>query len=149
MKRYWILLLVLIVSSCQQKQTSIPSADPLLEVDKRFSEVSAEKGWVEAFLEFGDTNLVLLRPKSPPIEGRMFLMAYLLEYGDTTTQLTWEPQRGFMAASGELGYTYGIWTAMDDSSKVKKGTYVTIWRKNQNGEWKYVLDTGNSGLSDL
>jgi hypothetical protein len=29
---------------------------------------------------------------------------------------------------------------------VRKGTYVSIWKKDENGNWKWVLDTGNPGL---
>jgi ketosteroid isomerase-like protein len=50
-----------------------------------------------------------------------------------------------IAQSGELGYTYGFWTfiAQKDTSR---GTYLTIWKKNAMGQWKYIADTGNSGL---
>jgi ketosteroid isomerase-like protein len=29
-----------------------------------------------------------------------------------------------------------------------QGTYCTIWEKNDKGEWRFVLDTGNQGLSN-
>jgi ketosteroid isomerase-like protein len=28
----------------------------------------------------------------------------------------------------------------------ENGTYVSIWKKDQFGNWKFVLDTGNEGL---
>ena len=28
----------------------------------------------------------------------------------------------------------------------REGTYVTIWKKDADGNWKFVLDTGNQGL---
>ncbi len=31
---------------------------------------------------------------------------------------------------------------------IKKGTYVSIWKKNKEGVWKYVLDACNEGLGD-
>jgi len=33
-------------------------------------------------------------------------------------------------------------------SSVEKGTYITIWQKQANGNWKFVLDTGTQGLPD-
>jgi ketosteroid isomerase-like protein len=28
------------------------------------------------------------------------------------------------------------------------GTYTSIWKKEKNGKWKFVLDTGNEGIGD-
>jgi ketosteroid isomerase-like protein len=49
-----------------------------------------------------------------------------------------------------MGYTYGIYTVEMDSPEgtvvTKEGTYATIWKKDKDGNWKFVLDTGNQGL---
>jgi hypothetical protein len=44
-----------------------------------------------------------------------------------------------------MGYTYGIYTLIVNDSAYK-GTYVTIWQKQADGTWKFVLDTGNEGV---
>ena len=53
-----------------------------------------------------------------------------------------------MAASGDLGYTFGnyVATSKDKDGKVVKhyGKYVTIWKKQADGSWKVAMDTGNS-----
>ena len=63
--------------------------------------------------------------------------------------MTWEPKDGVIARSGELGYTYGVY-AMRPSLKdtVIYGTYVSIWKKEKGGKWKYVLDSGNEGIGE-
>jgi hypothetical protein len=43
-----------------------------------------------------------------------------------------------------LGYTYGNYQLKMDTL-IEKGTYVSIWKKDENGHWKYVLDSGNQG----
>ena len=35
---------------------------------------------------------------------------------------------------------------MDDS--IEQGTYVSIWKKDKIGAWKFVLDSGNQGIGD-
>jgi len=62
--------------------------------------------------------------------------------------LTWAPVKAEMAASGDLGYTYGKYEL---KSKDKDGKFVThygkyasIWKKQKDGSWKVVLDMGNS-----
>lgn len=152
MKKHLLLLLALVtmLSSCSTKQNhNLPDPEPILEADREFSKASVENGWVQAFLEFAEDSAVLLRPNAPPIEGKVFLLAYLAQYGDSTSQLSWEPKKGLMAASADLGYTYGIWTLRQGDTLTRQGTYVTIWRRNAAGQWKWMLDTGNSGLSDI
>jgi ketosteroid isomerase-like protein len=147
---YLTISALLLLASCQESGPKLPpSPEPILTADRAFSKASLENGWVDAFLEFAEDSAVLLRPNAPPIEGKLFLIAYLSQYGDTVSQLSWEPKAGLMAVSGELGYTYGIWTMTQGDTLERKGTYVTVWRKNSEGQWKWVLDTGNDGLTDL
>jgi len=64
------------------------------------------------------------------------------------TSLTWTPVRGDMAASGDLGYTYGnyVFKHKDKSGKLVTdyGKYTSIWKKQKDGSWKVVVDMGNS-----
>ncbi len=63
--------------------------------------------------------------------------------------MTWKPKGANVAASGDLGYTYGVYeihTSAQDT--VLYGTYVSIWKKQQNGKWKFVLDSGNEGIGE-
>jgi ketosteroid isomerase-like protein len=66
---------------------------------------------------------------------------------DTTFILSWKPAFEMIAESGELGYTYGYYTrTIKATGVVSRGTYVTIWKKQKDGSWKFVLDTGTEGL---
>jgi len=44
-----------------------------------------------------------------------------------------------------LGFTYGVYT-LSIKDSVYKGTYVSIWKKQNDGSWKFVLDSGNEGI---
>jgi ketosteroid isomerase-like protein len=150
MKENFILLLVCIVlSSCTNQKPEV-SVDPLLEIETAFSDMSREKGMVEAFTFFADDEVVLLRPESYPIIGKNELIKSLEGVADSTFSLTWKVTDAQIAKSGDLGYTFGIYTMklFNESGIVSKGTYVTIWKKNEEGEWKYVLDTGQDGLGE-
>ena len=65
---------------------------------------------------------------------------------DRKTTLSWTPVRADVAASGDLGYTVGTFVlrTIDDAGAVteKHGAYVTIWRKESDGRWRAVIDTG-------
>jgi ketosteroid isomerase-like protein len=51
-----------------------------------------------------------------------------------------------ISASGNLGYTYGLFNIHTTSGNLLgRGKYITIWKKQTDGTWKYVLDGGNEG----
>jgi len=123
----------------------------LMAVDRDFARLSLEIGAHESFLAYIDDSCVLLRPNRQPVIGRKKIEE-MYSKPDTSFILKWEPLFAEIAESGDLGYTYGIYTVEMDSpegnSVTRDGTYVTIWRKDANGNWKFVLDTGNQGLGN-
>jgi ketosteroid isomerase-like protein len=64
------------------------------------------------------------------------------------TSLTWTPVKADMAASGDLGYTYGnyVFKSKNKEGKVETsyGKYMSVWKKQNDGSWKVVVDIGNS-----
>ncbi len=148
-----VIMLVLLASCIFPKKKKEPQADAfakmeMMEADRAFSKLSGEKGMKTAFIEYLDSNGVLLRPGHLPIAGAD-AVDFLIQQNDNDFTMTWEPRNGVIARSGELGYTYGIY-AIRPSAKdtVIYGTYVSIWKKEKGGTWKYVLDSGNEGLGE-
>ena len=117
----------------------------LLKTDQSFSEYSKNHGMEEAFLEFLADDAVLLNENSMPILGIEEIKKLYDAGDDSGYELTWEPMDAVVASSGDLGYTYGVYT-LKGNNEVKQGTYVSIWRIGSDGRWKLVLDTGNEGL---
>lgn len=144
----YIIILLLVLGSCRS-QNSEKESDPGLAIqelqraDQEFADFSRKYGMRKAFLEFIDDEGVMMRDNSMPLRGAPAIQ-YISSMNDSSVQLTWEPLGGDIAASGDLGYTYGIYE-MKDSAYVQKGTYVTVWKKKE-GKWKFVLDSGNQGL---
>jgi len=139
-------ILIFVMFSCSEKK---PVADPqvLIDADIAFSDYSVKYGIQKSFIEFADDSLVLLHDKQMPIVGKQSLIQSYEGKSDSGMLLTWKPAKAIIAESGELGYTYGFWkfVAQKDTSE---GTYMTIWKKDINGRWKYIADTGNQGLSN-
>ncbi len=116
----------------------------LIAVDKAFSALSKEKGMNFAFLSYVAEGGVMLSPNRMPVVGKTEIGS-LFQNDDTETEFTWEPIYADVAKSGDLGYTYGTYK-LNTGGAIQKGTYVSIWKKNKNGMWKFVLDSGNEGL---
>jgi ketosteroid isomerase-like protein len=118
----------------------------LMNADNSFSNLSAEKGMKNAFLEYIDSNGVLLRPNVIPIAGAD-AVDYIIGLKDEGYTMTWKPNDATVAVSGELGYTYGTYLLQPSTKDtVFYGTYVSIWKKQDDGKWKFILQSANEGL---
>lgn len=61
--------------------------------------------------------------------------------------LSWSPAEVFVSRSGDMGASWGRYTrtGADPAKKPVTGRYVTVWRKNADGEWRAVMDIGQPG----
>lgn len=130
-----------------EKKTSLNKAS-LMEADRAFSAHCEEKGMKVAFIDYIDSNGVMLRPGMMPVVGADAI-DFLIQQDDSGYSLSWQPSFADVAMSGELGYTYGIYALrFKEKDSVVYGNYTSIWKKQQDGKWKFVLDTGNEGLGE-
>ncbi|MDX2045277.1 MAG: DUF4440 domain-containing protein [Chitinophagaceae bacterium] len=151
MKKFLPLLLLPLLFSCKyfnfkKDDARIKALNEMQQTDVDFSNLSKQKGFRKAFTEYIDDDGVLLRRDRMPMLGADAIQ-YINNFNDSSVLLTWEPRGADVSEGGDLGYTYGIYT-MKDSASTSKGTYVTIWRKQKDGKWKFVLDTGNQGVGE-
>ncbi len=146
-----IFVLACLFSCSEEKapeQDNTKNRISLLEADKAFSDLSAKEGMKAAFIEYIDSNGVLLRSDNVPIAGAMAI-DYLIQFKDSDFSLIWQPHHAVVSSSGDLGFTYGIYSVKVPSrDTLLYGNYVHIWKRNQNGKWKFVLDSGNEGIGE-
>ena len=121
--------------------------EALKDIDREFSAYSRDSGIKKAFLEYLDQNGILLRPDNYPLEGAD-AFDNLSQIDDSKAEISWQVSGGDVAKSGDLGYTYGIYTVLDKQSKdaLQQGTYSMVWKKQKNGNWRLVLGSGSPGL---
>jgi ketosteroid isomerase-like protein len=143
-KAIFFIFVVAAIISCKERK---PVANPqeLIDADIAFSDYSVKYGIQKAFIEYAHDSVVLLKPNQMPIVGKHSLIDSYAGKSDSGLVLTWKPEKATIAASGELGFTYGLWTliAAKDTSH---GTYLTVWQRDAQGKWKYAADTGSQGL---
>jgi ketosteroid isomerase-like protein len=143
----FIIILFLIISCT--KRTKESSSSVLRKVDSAFSALSVREGMHKAFLTYFADRGVMLRDNGYPLEGKDSLISLFAGRSDSSFTLAWEPVYEKIAVSGELGYTYGFYTrTIKTTGAVARGTYVTIWEKQRDGSWKFIMDTGTEGLPD-
>jgi ketosteroid isomerase-like protein len=141
-----LIINLIFILSCSKSYKNT-SSDILLKTDRDFSAMSVENGMHEAFLHYIAEDGVVLRDNSFPVKGRESLLSIFSERPDTTFILSWEPLFAKISDGGDLGYTYGVYINTDKlTTEITRGTYITVWNKQQDGSWKFVLDTGTQGL---
>jgi ketosteroid isomerase-like protein len=154
----WGLLLaaVFILSGCDSGPDSVPpptameidqARESLLRQDQRFAKVAYEEGIAEAYRRFMAEDAIQLPDGGLAIGGRDTIYQEMLSLTENTEfAISWEVLEVDVAASGELGYTWGIYyfEALDElgAPYIAEGKYVYLWRNN-NGRWELILDITN------
>jgi ketosteroid isomerase-like protein len=139
-------LVLLICTPSAFAQESDPSPfKQMVETEQAFSRTAEVKNTREAFMEFIADNGLLFRPKA--VNGKKWMNEHPVPPSDKQPLLAWQPAFGGMAAAGDLGFTTGPWEFKDDIKDAKPsgyGHFVTLWKKQADGSWKFVVDLGIS-----
>lgn len=127
--------------------------EDLMAADKAFSDMSVAKGAHAAFLAYMTDDARLYEGAHPPILGKAAAAAYYAdaEKNDPTyaaSRLQWTPLEADASPDGILGWTRGTWIWTDrkpDGTEAKAtGYYVTGWRRQADGRYKFELDIGGA-----
>jgi hypothetical protein len=118
----------------------------LRTVDSLFSDLADRMGAAYAFSNtvapygavFGGTRLVV----GPEAVNEFFLSQ------NGGSALTWRPVYGSVAGSDDLGFTTGEYVATgrgpSGAAVQRFGKYLTVWQRQRDGSWKFVVDGGNA-----
>lgn len=120
--------------------------EEVMQVEKNFSDMSAKQGYKKAFAAFGADDMVVLSRGGEPHVGK----GDYLTPDDNSSQLdfvlTWAPLRASAARSGDMAAVFGEWvikTKLENGIDTSMyGNYLTVWKKNKAGEWKFIMDGG-------
>ncbi len=139
-----LLVALLVIPGFATKQKFLKGSELLFQLEADFAKDAAQHGH-DAFLTwFADDGVELDDGGGIVSKDEMRKQPAWPE----GTSLTWTPVRGDMAASGDLGYTYGNYVfkhkGKDGKPITDYGKYTSIWKKQKDGSWKVVVDMGNS-----
>jgi ketosteroid isomerase-like protein len=118
----------------------------LLQIDREFAAASLQHGAAEAFRMFMHEDAIMFSRGRHPVHGRDSIFEVMSAGGEDDV-LEWAPRAGDVAASGDMGWTWGEYTYTStggDGLKTSSfGKYVNVWKKSATGEWRVVADIGN------
>jgi ketosteroid isomerase-like protein len=123
------------------------NADALRKLEGEFMKAAAERGSAGYMAYYADDATELPNGENA-LEGKAAIAKTMSFLDQKDNHLTWTPTHADMAASGDLGYTYGtyVFASKDKDGKMVEdhGKYMTVWKKQKDGSWKVAVDMGNS-----
>lgn len=121
-------------------------AAALLAADRAFSAMSVGEGPKAAWGAFLTDDAMILGQGTQPKRGLDNILTGFDSWSPDAS-ISWQPQNGEVAASGELGWTWGRYILVapgkDGTQATSHGKYLNIWKKQPDGTWKVTIDMGN------
>ena len=114
--------------------------------DRAFNDAAQKEGIAAAFRDFMDETDGLVFGGPRPMRGTAMIYRLFGGGAPDKVTLTWTPTAAWGSAGGDMGVTTGDWmrTPKDPSKAKLTGRYVTVWRKNANGQWRGLIDIGET-----
>jgi ketosteroid isomerase-like protein len=139
------LLLGLISSGFAQQAKQNSALQSMVETERAFARMSEEQGIRPSFMAFIADDGVLFRPTA--VKGKQWLTENPLPPSEKRPLLSWQPTFADIALMGDMGYTTGPWeykADIHDAKPVAFGNFLTVWKKQLDGSWKFAIDLGIS-----
>jgi len=115
----------------------------IVAVEKAFNDMAQQEGLVKAFEHYAAADGVIRRGKKV-VKGKAAIAAWYENDVKPNETLTWVPTFVDVSQSGDLAYTYGdyIFTYPDTlgNNKENKGVFHTVWKRQSDGNWRFVWD---------
>lgn len=139
-----LVLIILLMASPIIAQDQWPLQE-MVKTEQAFSKMAEEKNTRDAFMAFIADDGLLFRPGA--VNGKKWMLEHPVPPSDKKPLLAWQPNYAVMATSGDIGFTTGPWEFKGDIKDAKPsgyGHFVTVWKKQTDGSWKWVVDIGIS-----
>ena len=140
MKKYLYALICLVIVYTNNAQIKNPNLNVLIATEYAFVSAAAEVGTRDAFLKFIADDGIIFRPNA--VNGK----TYLSNAPKRPGLLIWFPIFAGISRDGDMGFTTGPadFKKDQDSSAIWFGNFSTVWQRQSNGEFRFVIDMGSS-----
>lgn len=120
------------------------SLDDVRAADTAFAAAAGEIGYHAAFVEYLADDAVLFRPEA--VRGQ----AWLATHESPGGRLEWAPAAVAVGCAASLAVTTGQWRYSNaDGGEPVAGHYLSLWRRDEQSQWRVVLDHGVDHASSV
>lgn len=123
----------LLIAAC----ATAPTPAPIVAAERAFADDGYARGVKASFMAYAAPDAVMFAPE------RVYVHDFFGAQPDappdpSRPHLVWWPLAAGISASGDLGFTTGPYAYDED----RRGYYFTVWQRQPDGEWKWVIDAG-------
>jgi ketosteroid isomerase-like protein len=116
-----------------------PALRKMADTERAFAKRAQEVTVRDAFIEFFADESIGFEPDPTPARESLRKQT---RPQPTGFQLLWEPRRGDIAASEDLGYLTGPSETIVPGQPPRYGNYFSVWKRQPDGEFRVILDVG-------
>lgn len=124
------------------KEKGFPAAlAPVVGAEHAFAQQSIDEGMKPAFLAYAAPEGIIVN-RLGPVNA---IETWSKRDPAPTGLLTWWPTYADVSRAGDMGWTTGPFEFREkptDEKPADTGHFFTVWRKQPDGAWKWVLDLG-------
>src|SRR5829696_9826545 len=124
------------------KEKRFPAAlAPVVEAEHAFAQLSIDEGMKPAFLAYAAPEGVIVN-RGGPVNA---IETWSKRDPAPAGLLTWWPTYADVSRAGDMGWTTGPFEFREkptDEKPADTGHFFTVWRRQPDGAWKWVLDLG-------
>jgi ketosteroid isomerase-like protein len=110
--------------------------------DNAFSKAAREQGVPAAMASFAADDGRVFLSRAPMIAGRESIERQYAGW-DAQSLLQWAPAGAEISARGDMGFSWGRWTLTREGGEPASGNYVSVWRRDGDGKWRFLANIGN------
>ena len=117
--------------------------EELAQAERDFAEYCHENGLPEAWVQYFSKDGFVFSPG--PLNAHEQNQPRIPSPKPSPFNLHWEPYHGAVSESGDLGFNTGPWRITSnriDTLPPLYGYFFSVWKKDQSGAWKVLLDLG-------
>jgi ketosteroid isomerase-like protein len=123
------------LSLCAAAVAATPAAvQQVDDTERAFAQAVAQLGIGPGFRQFATPDAVMFLPDPTPAGPQ-------LANAKWPGELLWRPQYIAVAGSGDLAFAMGP-SLLKSGGKPSGGFYLSIWKRQPDGGWKFALDHG-------
>jgi uncharacterized protein (TIGR02246 family) len=145
MKNIIAMALTFIILSCsQQKVDTKAEGEKIIQMSREWSQVTST-GDVEKTVSYWAEDAIVILPGQPPLKDKKAIRQMVQEsYQIPGFRISWQPQSVEVSQDGGMAYlienSQVSFTDSTGKSITQNNKAISVWRKQDNGLWKNVVD---------
>jgi len=128
------------VAAAQERRPMAASANPsaVVAAELAFAQAAQENGQWTAFAQTAARDAVMFKPQM------VYAQAWLKGRANPPAAVKWQPHEVWSSCDGSLVVSHGAWQGGALPGSGAQGYFTTIWQRQKDGTYKWVLDSGDA-----